>query len=120
METATLYHGTTAESAELLLEHGWEPGKVSGGGNCGQPRYLYLSTGYEDALWFAEQKGSDVVLEVIDIPLEHLRVDPEDGVYDTVEEEMSAPGGFPGKLVLTRSLETSRFRRVTLADVATI
>jgi RNA:NAD 2''-phosphotransferase len=120
METATLYHGTTAENAELLLEHGWEPNKVSGGGNCGQSRYLYLSTGYEDALWFAEQKGSDIVLEVSDIPLDHLRVDPEDGVYDTVEEEMSSPGGFPGKLVLTRPLEASRFRRVTLTEVATI
>lgn len=95
-----LYHGTTPENAERLLKNGWEPNIAPSGGNCGQARYLYLSTEFEDALWFSQQKGCDVVLEVRNVPFEHLKVDPEDGVYDRLEEEMNQPTGLPGKVVL--------------------
>lgn len=110
MTTVTLYHGTTPESAEALLENGWQPSKNPSGGSCGQTRYLYLSTGYEDALWFAQEKGSDIVLEIADVDLEWLQVDPEDGTYDTVEEEIRQVGsGFPGKVVLFKPLEAGHF-----------
>ncbi len=107
--TVTLYHGTTPESAALLLERGWEPNKFASGGNCGQPRYLYLSTGYEDALWFAQEKGCEEVLELRDIPLRFLRVDPEDGTYDTVAEEIDNTVNFPGKLVLWKAIGPENF-----------
>lgn len=104
-----LYHGTTPESAEALLRDGWRPGVAPRGANMGQSRYLYLTTGYEDALWFAEQKGCDTVLEVRDIPRDSLAVDPEDGIGETVDEEISNPHGLPGKLVLTRPLGPEHF-----------
>lgn len=104
-----LYHGTTPEAAEAILKEGWTPDRTPAGANMGQTCYLYLTTGYEDALWFAEQKGSDVVLEVRDIPLDSLAVDPEDGMAETVEEEVSNPWGLPGKLVLTKPLGPEHF-----------
>lgn len=55
MTTTTLYHGTTSATARSLLQRGWSPNFVSTGANCGQSRYLYLTTEYEDALWFAHQ-----------------------------------------------------------------
>jgi RNA:NAD 2''-phosphotransferase len=109
MTSITLYHGTTPDSAQAITKNGWSPRSAAMGGNCGQSRYLYLTTEYEDALWFAQEKGSDTVLEVRDVPLSMLEVDPEDGTYDTVEEEISSSLGLPGKLVLTRSLPAENF-----------
>lgn len=108
-ETLTLYHGTTPEAARLLADNGWQPNMVPAGANQGQPRYLYLTTHYEDALWFAEQKGCDTVVRLDDVPIDILAVDPEDGIGDTVLEEVSSPHGLPGKLVLTRPLASSHF-----------
>lgn len=76
----------------------------------GQNRYLYLTTGYEDALRFANQKGSDTVVKVIDVPLSYLTVDPEDGSYDTVEQELNSPHGLPGKVALTNPLGPEHFK----------
>jgi len=104
-----LYHGTTPEAAEALMARGWKPGSAPQGANMGQVRYLYLTTEYEDALWFAEQKGCDTVLEVRDVPPDCLAVDPEDGSGATVEEEVSSPYGLPGKLVLTKPLGPRHF-----------
>lgn len=109
MEVFTLYHGTTEESAALLMRNGWQPAVHQTGGNCGQNRFLYLSTGYEDALWFAQEKGSETVLQLTDIPVAFLRVDPEDGCADTVEEELNHPSGLPGKVILTRPIDASFF-----------
>ena len=105
----TLYHGTTPEAAEAFMHAGWEPGSGPSGGNCGQPRFLYLSTEYDDALWFSEQKGCSTVVELRDVPLEFLAVDPEDGVGETVAEEITSPHGLPGKLVLTEPLPADHF-----------
>ena len=73
----TLYHGTCKENADNLVENGWKPSNRIGS-NMGQGQYLYLSSEPEDALWFAQEKGCDTVVEVKDIPIELLRPDPED------------------------------------------
>lgn len=107
--TITLYHGTTSESAGLLIQNGWHPNSFVSGSQCGQSRYLYLTTHPEDALWFANEKGSETVLELKDVPYSMLRVDPEDGISETIEEEIGSPHGLPGKLVLTQTVEASFF-----------
>lgn len=106
----TLYHGTCEEQAAALLQNGWQPNRSSRGGNMGQPRFLYLSTGFEDALWFAQEKGCDSVLEVGNVPLDHLQVDPEDGTGDTLDQELNLSHGLPGKVVLIRPLGPEHFR----------
>jgi hypothetical protein len=67
-KTINLYHGTTLESAALLTQNGWHPNSFASGSQCGQSRYLYLTTHPEDALWFANEKGSETVLELKDVP----------------------------------------------------
>jgi len=109
MDKVTLFHGTTAQSAEALMRDGWKPSSAPVGGNCGQARYLYLSTVYEDALWFAQEKGDDTVLVLHDIPLDHLIVDPEDGCSETLEEELSGKQGLPGKVALVEPLPADCF-----------
>lgn len=105
----TLYHGTCPESAEILLSKGWSPRTGHVGGNMGQSQYLYLTTDPEDALWFAQEKGCDTVVKVSGVPLSYLKVDPEDGVGDTVEDELNSKMGLPGKVVLYRPLESNHF-----------
>ena len=107
-----LYHGTCEDNARNIIENGWQPNSGVRGGNMGQSQYLYLSTGYEDALWFAEEKGCDTVLELHDVPISYLIVDPEDGIKDTVEEELNLPNtsGSPGKVALTRALGPEHFK----------
>lgn len=105
-----LYHGTCPDNAESLVEHGCSPGSGVRGANMGQVRYLYLSTGFEDAMWFAEQKGCGTVVEVRDVPMGHLIVDPEDSASDTVPEELNLRSGLPGKLALVRTLGPAHFR----------
>lgn len=108
-KTITLYHGTTADSAELLMQNGWQPNSFASGSQCGQSRYLYLTTQPEDALWFANEKGAETVLEIKDVPYSMLKVDPEDGTGDTIEEEVGSPYGMPGKVVLTKAIDASAF-----------
>lgn len=108
----TLFHGTTKENAELLLAHGWEPNKVSPGANQGQSQYLYLTNHPENARWFSEQKGENTILVLEDVPIEYLLVDPEDGVYDTVDDELKtlSRSGIPGCVVLAKPLPAKYFK----------
>lgn len=108
-DTVTLYHGTCPESAKILLANGWEPKIASRGANMGQSQYLYLTTEPDDALWFAQEKGCDTVLKVSNVPLSILRVDPEDGVGDTVYDELNSSRGLPGKVVAFRPLGKEHF-----------
>lgn len=113
-DTITLYHGTCDSNAERLLENGWEANAGQMGGNMGQTRYLYLSSGWEDALWFAEEKGCNVVLEIRDIPLASLKPDPEDeagySMSELLDDLADVNGmGFPRKFVLTQPLPASHF-----------
>lgn len=109
-EQLILYHGTSSRNANLLLKNGWQPNKVSKGANQGQTKYLYLTTEPLDALWFAEEKGESTILQVI-VPIEYLIVDPEDGVGETVDEELeiSKRTKFPAKFALFVELESSAF-----------
>jgi len=108
--TITLYHGTTRAAAESLLAFGWAPHSGGRGGQCGQPRFLYLTNGFDNALWFAQQKGDTTVLAV-EVPLAALRVDPEDGICASVAEELDLVRhtGLPGNVVLTQPLGASGF-----------
>lgn len=108
-----LFHGTTKEYAKMLLENGWTPNRVSSGGNSGQSRFLYITDSPDNALWFSEQKGDNIVLEVVDISIEDLRVDPEDGINETVEEELNQViqgVKYPAYLVLFKSLGPAHFK----------
>jgi len=78
----------------------------------GQTRYLYLTTGREDAEWFANAKGCSTIVQVT-VPIEYLRVDPEDGIGDTVEDELNSAHGLPGKVILTKSLGPEHFKIIT-------
>ena len=105
-----LYHGTCQENAERIVREGWTPNSGALGGNAGQTRYLYLSNVPENALWFAQEKGCDIVITVTNVPTSYLRVDPEDGIADTVEDELNNPNGLPGSVVLFRSLGPEHFK----------
>lgn len=110
-ETITVYHGTCAANAASLCENGWAPNSGAVGGNQGQARYLYLSTGVEDAEWFANEKGCTTVLAVT-VPMAYLIVDPEDGIGDTLEDEINNHMGLPGKVALTRPVGPESFKVV--------
>lgn len=111
----TLYHGTTEESAESLLHNGWQPNAWSAGANRGQPKFLYLTTDPEDALWFAQQKGGSSVLEIRGLAMDDINLDPEDACCDTLADELRNPLGLPGKVVLTRSKGPCHFSMFSFA-----
>jgi hypothetical protein len=108
-DSVTLYHGTCPESAKILMTVGWSPRTSGQGANMGQSRYLYLTSDPEDALWFAKEKGCGTVLKVSGVPMASLRVDPEDGVADTVYDELHSSMGLPGKVVAFMPLSKEHF-----------
>lgn len=97
-----------------MMVHGWAPERGRSGGNCGQPRYFYLTTHFDDAMWFANEKGDDAVLEVT-VPISDLMVDPEDGVGSNVPDALAEAeiSGIPEKFVAIRRLAAESFRCVT-------
>lgn len=102
-----LYHGTSKESADNLLRSGWEPNKWSQGSQMGQKRFLYVTDVPENAQWYADEKDNGVVLKITNVPKEYLRVDPEDGIFDTVDEELN--NQLPANLVITKPLSSTHF-----------
>jgi len=108
----TLYHGTTKEAAKKILQEGWEPNIASRGGNQGNPNFLYVTNEPENALWFAQEKGDDVVLILEDYPLELLKVDPEDGIGASVEEELliSQKNKTPAYFIIQTPLSANKIR----------
>jgi hypothetical protein len=107
-----LYHGTCKENAKNILKNGWQPNSGQQGGNMGQTKYLYLSTGYEDALWFANEKGCNSVIKVVNVPKSCLIVDPEDGLEDNLDDELNLPYGMPGKIALIKQLGPEHFSEI--------
>lgn len=105
----TLYHGCCPQDAANFLKYGWRPNSplYHENGNQGQRKFLYLTNTIENAMWFANYKGCATVVKVSDIPLSFLEVDPEDGISDTVEEELGME--LPGNVVLTHPLIASHF-----------
>lgn len=111
-KTLDLYHGTCAGNAINLTHEGYKPGMYPSGGNEGNPKYLYLSSGKEDALWFAEEKGCNSVLLVKNIPISFLEPDPEDEAGFTMKELLDSleyDPKYPRKFVLTRELSMEHF-----------
>ena len=90
MTALTLYHGTSASNAADLLEHGFDPARWRAGPNCGRRGLLYLTSDAENARWYAQRHDDGVVL-ALRVRAGDLIVDPEDGVGETVEEEMAGP-----------------------------
>lgn len=107
-----LYHGTTKENAKKLLENGWTPNSGQRGANGGNPKYLYVTNFPENALWFAEQAGGDIVLAIEDISIDQLKVDPEDGIGETVEEELSRSqkSKMPAYLVVVSPIQKGKIK----------
>ena len=117
-ESITLYHGTCDSNATNLIENCWRRNLVKSGSNQGNPRYLYLSSGIEDAMWFAQEKGCNTVIEVNDIPIEYLIFDPEDGDADLYDYRISnaiskIKNGYdmPIKFALTKELDKEHFKK---------
>jgi hypothetical protein len=115
VSTITLYHGTSADSGNALVANGWGPNLWASGGNCGSSRYLHCTTGPEDALWFAEEKGESTLIEIREVALAALIVDPDDGTGDNVLDELAiaARTGLPAKLALKHPLAAVHFHLVT-------
>lgn len=109
-----LYHGTCDENAEILLKNGFVPNSMPVGGNLGQIKYLYVTNEIDNAKWFANEKGCDTILQIKDVPLEYLGVDPEDGTEDSVEGELnkSISTGLPAYLVITKKLDKLHFTKL--------
>ena len=108
MTKVTLYHGTSDQSAQALEENGWRPHAWPTGPQCGNPGLLYLTTLPENALWYSHEHGSEAVLEVV-VEIDDLMVDPEDGIRDSVDEELNPPWG-PGYLATRKEIPASSFR----------
>lgn len=108
MTRIVLYHGTSEASAVALVANGWEPMSAPMGSQCGDNRYLYLTDEPADALWYANEKGSDAILAV-EVPVEDLIVDPEDGIADTVEAELASK--WPAKLAARRAIPAESVTR---------
>lgn len=105
-----VYHGTTIDNAKNIVENGWRPFSGGVGANCGNNAYLYVTTEKENALWFAAQKGGDTIIE-IEVGIDELYIDPEDGVGETVEEELffNNKNGFPSNFTLRKEVFKNRF-----------
>ena len=118
-KTITLFHGTSENNANLLINNGWKPNKILSGGNMGQSKYLYLTTDKEDALWFAEESGNNTILKISDIPLDYIRFDPEDGDGDLFNYNINVAinkinNGYqlPIKFVLCKELGKEHFEKL--------
>jgi len=113
MKKITVYHGTCDSDADYLLQNGYNPNNKNTmvGGNIGQRGLLYVTTEPENAFWFAQEKGCDVVLEISDVSIEALIVDPEDGYGESVEEELkfSKETGVPAYLAVNDKLDKRQF-----------
>lgn len=105
----TLYHGTSGEDAKKLMKNGWTPGQHGSGGQCGSPKHLYLTNHPENARWYADQKHNGTVLKVR-VHKDHLKVDPEDGIADTVHHELNSKHGLPGNVAAHKPIPTNHFR----------
>ena len=104
----TLYHGTCENNAKMLLVNGFHPNAISSGGNKGNSKYLYLTSIKENALWFAEEKGCDIIIEVKDIPVDYLLPDPEDEAGFTMKE-LLARRDMPSNYILVYPLDSKHF-----------
>lgn len=109
----TLYHGTCSENAEKLVNSGWEPRVTGYGANMGNPKYLYLSNEPLDALWFANSRGCDSVVQLTDVPIELLSPDPEDEAGYSMQDLLNRSWG-PSKFILKGKLGSEYFKNYNI------
>lgn len=109
-ERLRMWHCTLAAGAALLLRDGWQPYRAPAGSQCGNPAFLYVTNSSENARWYADEKAEGVVVELLLDPAA-LRVDPEDGIGDSVAEELeiSARHGLPANLAISQSINAEAF-----------
>lgn len=105
----TLYHGTSSGSAEMLRKDGWSPHSSEQGSHCGRPQYLYLTNDPVNAAWYAGEKDRKGKVLQVRVHRDHLKVDPDDGVHDTVHDELNS--GIPGSVVAHVPLRAHQFTR---------
>lgn len=110
----TLYHGTSKENGEKLITNGWFPNSGNIGGNLGTPKYLYLTSDIDDAIWFANEKGENTIIEIKDIPIDFLKPDPDDEAGYTMNDLLNRINSkskykIPSKFILTKALDSSHF-----------
>lgn len=115
-KTITLYHGTSIENAEYITKHGWTPRTSGSGGNSGQPKYLYVTSEIDDAKWFANENGSNIIIKISNINILDLKFDPEDGDADLFDYKISnaidkLKNGYnmPIKFILYKFTDKSHF-----------
>lgn len=110
-----LYHGTTDANAADLLLNGFDVSTWRSGGNGGRRRLLYLTSDPDDARWFSNEAGCDIVLSVT-VRRDALIVDPEDGIGATVEDELSHET--PAKLAAHAAIPARSFSWVEMTPLA--
>lgn len=111
--TLVLYHGTSRSHAESMLAKGWEPRTGRSGPNGGRPSLLYLTNFPENAGWYADRTDDPVVLRVV-VHKNQLVVDPEDGIGNSVDEElaMSARSKMPVLLAARTAIPAESFTMI--------
>ncbi len=105
----TLFHGTTKESAEMLMKTGWVPNSGRITANMGNRKYFYLTSDPEDALWFANEVGDETVLMVSNIPISGLYPDPDDSSGYSLEELLKSMYKHPSKFIVKTPISASQF-----------
>lgn len=115
-QTLDLYHGTCEDNANVLLQNGWIPRDCNSGGNCGNSRYLYLTTEPENAMWFANENGCSTILKLSNIPIEYIRPDPEDEagftMDDLLDRLVNSNYKLPANFILIKPLDSTYFKLI--------
>ena len=112
-DSIKFYHGTCKNSADNIIRNGWKPYSGYIGSNNGQNKYLYLTTEIEDALWFAEEKGCDTIIEVIIEDYDYILPDSEEVGYtknELIDRALNTL--MPSKFVLYKELPKEKFKIV--------
>lgn len=109
-----VFHGTDESHANYLLSNGYTPkGIKTIGSNLGKSGLLYVSSGYDDARWFANEKGSDIVLKIEEVPVDSLSPDPEDESGFTMSELLDRVRNskMPAKFIITKPIDKNKFKK---------
>lgn len=87
-----MYHGTSVENVREMAEKGFSPEGWRAGPNGGRRGMLYLTDDPVNAQWFADRTGEGCVIS-LSVRACDLVVDPEDGMSNSVVEEMTNGSG---------------------------
>jgi hypothetical protein len=109
VEFITLYHGTTLLNGLNLVKYGWEPNRCAT--DLSNSKYLYLTSDYDDAMWYANEKSGNTIVEITNIPIDFLSPDPESEIGYNIENLLRRliKNKKPSKFVLTQTLNNEHF-----------